>query len=246
MRKTVELFGVNIDAVNMEKAVALLKDFCNEDRVHPVYTANSEMIMAASKDSQFKDILNAGDMVTADGAGVILASKILGLDLPQKVSGIDLVRAMLPVAAQARIPFYLLGGKPGVARDAARNMERDYPGLDIRGYSHGYFTAGEEKDIIDDINRSGALILLVALGAPRQENWIHKNRDILKPRVCIGVGGTLDVFSGRTKPTPEFIRRWGFEWLHRLCKEPWRYKRMRVLPVFVIKVIMERIRSVFR
>ena len=105
MRKTVELFGVNIDAVNMEKAVALLKDFCNEDRVHPVYTANSEIIMSASKDSQFKDILNAGDMVTADGAGVILAAKILGLDLPQKVSGVDLVRTMLPVAARPEYRF---------------------------------------------------------------------------------------------------------------------------------------------
>lgn len=245
MRKTVGIFGVNIDAVSMEKAVERLMGFCNEDRVHPVYTVNSEIIMAAYRDPQFRDILNAGDMVTADGAGVILAAKILGLDLPQKVSGVDLVRTMLPVAAQAGIPFFLLGGKPGVAGDAARNLEQAYPGLDIRGYSHGYFTADEEKGIIDSINRSGALILLVALGAPRQENWIHKNRAILKPRVCIGVGGALDVYSGRKKLAPEFIRRWGFEWLYRLCQEPWRYKRMLVLPVFVLKVIMERIRSFF-
>jgi len=105
MRKTIEILGVKIDAINMEKAVKKVINFCNEDRIHSVCTANSEIIMAAYKDPQFKDILNSSDMVTADGAGVVLAARILGLKLPQKVSGVDLVRAILPAAAKAGMEF---------------------------------------------------------------------------------------------------------------------------------------------
>lgn len=246
MSKIVEILGVNIDALTMEESAEKILRFLGEDRAHSVYTPNSEIIMAALKDPHFCEILNSGDLVTADGAGVVLAARILGLALPQKVSGIDLVRKILPVAAKLGIPFYLLGGKPGVARDAAKNLVQDYPGLDIRGFSHGYFTPDKEKELIEEINRSGASILLVALGAPRQEKWIHKNLNALKPKVCMGVGGTLDVFAGRTKLAPEWLRKCGLEWLYRLCKEPWRYKRMLSLPVFIFKVTVERIRSIFR
>jgi N-acetylglucosaminyldiphosphoundecaprenol N-acetyl-beta-D-mannosaminyltransferase len=246
MRKTIEILGVNIDTLSMKESIEKILRFLNEDRAHSVYTPNSEIIMEALRDPHFREILNRGDMVTADGAGVVLAARILGLPLPQKVSGIDLVRELLPVAAKNGIPFYLLGGRPGVAQDAAKNLMQAYPGLDIRGYSHGYFTPDKEKELIEEINRSGANIVIVAMGAPRQEKWIHKNLSVLKPRVCMGAGGTLDVFAGRTKLAPECIRRWGLEWLYRLCKEPWRYKRMLSLPLFIFRVIAERIRSLFR
>jgi len=234
MRKTANILGVNVDKITMQEAVEKVKLFLSENKNHSIYTPNAEIIMAAQRDPAIKNILNKADMLTADGAGVILASKILGLDLPAKVSGIDLAKRIFSISPQEKIKFFLFGGKPGVAEEAGEKISEAYPGLEIVGYRNGYFKSEQEKEIIDQINSSGADILLVALGAPKQEMWIHSHKGELKVKVCIGVGGSLDIFAGRVKLAPEFMRRNGLEWLYRLYKEPWRFKRMLDLPRFVL------------
>jgi len=241
MRKTAMILGIPVDSITMQEALEKVMSFLGKDKPHAVYTPNAEIIMAARRDPFLAGILRQADMLTADGAGVVLASRILGNPLPEKVSGIDLVKGMLPLCVKLNARFFFFGSKPGVAETAAENLRKVYSGLEVAGFRNGYFTAEEEEDIISSINSSGADILLVALGAPKQEKWIHEHKDRLKVKVCIGVGGSLDVFAGKAKLAPEFFRRNGLEWLYRLYREPWRFRRMLDLPRFILRVILERI-----
>lgn len=241
MRNTVDILGIPVDNVNMEEALLIVKDFLNTDGVHTIYTPNSEIMMAAQRDNYLKDILIQGDMLIADGAGVVLASKILGCKLPERVAGFDLVKNIFQISSEIKLKFFLLGAKPGVAEEAAVNIINKFRYAEISGYHHGYFSDEEQDGIINQINSSGAEILLVALGAPRQEIWIHENKNKLKVKICIGVGGTLDIFAGKAVRAPEFFREHGLEWLYRLFKEPWRFRRMLDIPRFLLLVIHHRL-----
>lgn len=236
MRKTVEILGVSIDSITMDDACDKIKGFLEGNEIRTVFTPNSEIIMAAQRDRALKDILNSGDLVVPDGAGVVLASSILGEKVPAKVSGIDIVKKLFSNAGDT-LSFFLLGAKPGVADLAKQNLLSSYPGINIAGTQHGYFSAEEEDAVIRTINDSGANILLVALGASKQEKWIYRNKARLNVKVCIGVGGSLDVFAGKARLAPEFIRKAGFEWLYRLIKEPRRFKRMLDLPRFMLQIL---------
>lgn len=240
MRKTIEILGVPVDNATMLDAVERVKGFLQEDRAHTVYTPNAEIMMNAYRDASLKKILCEADMLVADGAGVVLASRILGRDLPEKVSGIDLVKNLFSLNTDKKISFFFFGAKPGIAETAAERILGEYTDVDIVGCRNGYFTGGEEKEIINQINASGADILLVALGAPKQEKWIHQHKNELKVKVCIGVGGSLDVFAGKASLAPDFFRRNGLEWLYRLYKEPGRLVRMLDLPRFMVRVVVER------
>lgn len=237
MRKTAEILGVPLDSVTMQQAVDITLSFLKEDRNHAVYTPNSEIIMAAHRDEQLKNILKNSDMTVADGAGVILASKILKLGLPEKVSGIDLVRNLFKISPENNISYFFFGSKPGIAEAAGEKIRSTYGNIDIKGYRNGYFSEADEAEIVEQVNASGADVLLVALGAPKQEKWIDKHKSELKVKVCIGIGGSLDVFAGTVKLAPEFYRKHGLEWFYRLCKEPWRYKRMLDLPRFILRIL---------
>lgn len=243
MRKTVDILGVPVDSITMEEAVGLVNSFLVEEGIHTVYTPNAEIIMAAQRDAGLKEILKGADLVVADGAGVVLASRLLNRSVPEKVSGIDLIKECFKAFTDKHTRYFLFGGKKGVAETAARNMEKDYPGIEISGCMDGYFSEAEEEEIINRINASNADILLVALGAPRQEKWIARNMKRLNIRVCIGVGGALDVLAGTVALAPDFYRRNGLEWLFRLYKEPRRARRMLDLPRFMVRVIWTRILS---
>lgn len=240
MRKTIKILDVPVDSVTMREAVARVNSFLEEDRVHTIYTPNAEIMMAAQRDPGLKNILRQSDMVVADGAGVVLASRLLKRNLPEKVSGIDLVKNTFTMERKDKTRYFLFGSKPGIAEEAGKNLLNMYPGIEIAGCRNGYFSKDEEPGIINEINSSGADILLVALGAPKQEKWIHEHRKKLKVRVCIGVGGSLDVFAGTAELAPEFLRKNGLEWLYRLYKEPKRYKRMLDLPRFILRVLASR------
>lgn len=243
MRRTIKILDLPIDALTMDEALLKVWSFTEQEGVHTVFTPNAEIVMEARSNKLLRDILKEGDMLTADGAGILLAGKILGERFPEKVSGIDLVKRLFASCAGQPLRFFFFGGKPGVAEAAAQNIMGQYPGVEIAGCRNGYFKPEEEEGILESINASGADILLVALGAPKQETWIHRNRSRLKPRVCMGVGGSLDIFAGRLPPAPEIMRRNGLEWLYRLYREPWRYKRMLQLPRFVFAVVGEKMRK---
>ncbi|MCX8131268.1 MAG: WecB/TagA/CpsF family glycosyltransferase [Clostridia bacterium] len=241
MRNTQNIMGIKIDSVTMHQAVDIVKSFISKNKLHTIYTPNAEIIMDAQKDLYLRNILNEADMLVADGAGVVLASKILARKVPEKVSGIDLTRNSFSIALDRKIRYFFFGGKPGVAEEAAERLKSQYPGIEVVGCRNGYFSKDEDPDIVNQINSSEADILLVALGAPKQEKWIYEHKDILNVKICIGVGGSLDIYAGKASLAPDFFRNNGLEWLYRLYKEPWRFKRMLKLPKFVIYAVFARL-----
>lgn len=237
MRKTVNIAGINIDDISMEHAVERIYDFIESKENHSIYTPNAEIMMEGINNKELKRVLNSSDMLVADGAGVVLASKILGRKVTQKVPGFDLVKNLFISCEKQPIKFFLFGGKPGIADKAHANIICDYPYAQVVGTRNGYFTAEDDESIINQINQSGANVLLVCLGAPKQELWIDAHKNKLSVQACLGVGGTLDVLAGNVKLAPDFFRDNGLEWLYRLYKEPSRFKRMLRLPKFILYVI---------
>jgi len=240
MKDTVDILGVRIDRVNLTDAQNKVLDFLKEDKLHMIFTPNSEIIMAVQKDQHLMDVLNNADMLIADGIGVVYASKILGKPLPERVAGFDLASRLIPILANNHYSLYIFGGAPGVAEIAKAKLEEKNPGLRIVGVHDGYFDSQKEQEIINDINSKKPDVLFVCLGAPKQEKWIYEHREQLHVKVCMGIGGSVDVFAGKAKRAPEIYQKLGLEWFYRLMKEPWRYKRMLALPKFAWTVILER------
>ena len=234
MPEKIDIHGVMIDNVTMEEALDKVLSMLEGQTPQKIFTPNSEIIMQATRDPELRDILNSAELIVPDGAGVILASRIMKNELKEKVSGIDLVRQIFANTKKRPASFFILGGKPGVAEKASVNIVYDYPKAKINGYRNGYFDESEVPEIIKQINESRAEILLVGLGAPKQEKWIHRYANELNCKILMGIGGSIDVFAGTAKLAPEFMRRAGLEWLYRLIKEPKRAKRMLDLPRFIL------------
>ena len=170
----------------------------------------------------------------------MLASKILGVPLKERVAGYDLVQGIFKLKLDRKIRMFLLGGAPLVAKRAAERYA-NLEGVEFVGYYDGYFTEEEEPGIIDRINELDVDILLVGMGAPKQEKWMYKNKDKLKVKISMGVGGSFDIMAGEVKRAPKFFRDNGLEWFYRLCKQPTRLKRMLKLPRFILLVIYKRL-----
>ena len=241
MNERTDIHGVQISNVTMEETLSRISAMLGQEGLHTVYTPNAEIIMQAVRDPELAALLNRADLLLPDGAGVVLGSRILGTPVKEKVSGIDVARGLFLRSAGIPARFFLFGGKPGVAEQAAHRLLADYPGLRIAGFRNGYFKPEDVPEIIEEINRSGADILFVCLGAPRQEKWIEANREALRCKVALGLGGSLDIFAGTAKLAPEWMRRAGLEWLARLIREPFRWKRMLDLPRFVLLTLRVRL-----
>lgn len=235
----VNILGVKLDMVNILQAAQKIMEYLKEDRLHTVFTPNSEIIMAAYRDNEFKKILNAADMLTADGIGVVYASKILKKPINERAAGYDIACNVLEKLKNTDYKLFLFGGKPGVAEKAAQNIKNNYPGINISGTRNGYFKSEDESEIIEQINNSGADIVFVCLGAPKQEKWIYAHKNDLNVKVAMGIGGSLDVFAGEVKRAPDIFCKLGLEWFYRLCKEPQRIGRMMDLPKFAVTVMVK-------
>ena len=239
MKDKVNILGVWVDMVNIPRAVDKIMQFFDDDGLHKVYTPNSEIIMAAYKDDNFRDILNDAELLTADGIGVVYASKILGKPITERAAGYDILCEVLERIKGTSRSVFLFGGKPGVAELAVVKLKDRFPGIVIAGTRNGYFKPEEEEDIVSQINSSGAELLLVCLGAPKQELWINKYKDKLNVKVAMGVGGSLDVFAGTALRAPDFYCKHGLEWFYRLMKQPSRAGRMLALPKFGFTVLIK-------
>ena len=231
--------GVGFDRVTLAEAAERAEALLDEPGGHCVVTPNPEIVWLARRRADLAAALNGADLVIPDGIGVVYASRILGTPLPERVPGIELTQALLQRAAKRELPVYLLGAKPGVAERAAENLRGEYPGLRVVGCGDGYFT--EDGPVLENIRASGARLILVCLGFPRQELWMAAHRGEVGDALMLGVGGSMDVFAGDVERAPEAWRRAGLEWLYRLLKQPSRIKRMVKLPLFMLSVIGERI-----
>ena len=238
MNDKVNILGVNVDMVTIEEAADRIIGFFDEDKLHKVYTPNSEIIMAAYKDNEFRALLNDADLLTADGIGVVYASRILRKPISERAAGYDIACKVLDRIKGTEHSVYLFGSKPGVAETARERLMEQYPGLRVAGTHNGYFKPEDEPAIVEEINATGADLLFVCLGAPKQEQWLARNAGMLNVRVAMGIGGSLDVFAGTAERAPEFYCKHGLEWFYRLKKEPWRAKRMLALPKFGMTVVL--------
>jgi N-acetylglucosaminyldiphosphoundecaprenol N-acetyl-beta-D-mannosaminyltransferase len=243
MPEKIDIHGVMIDNLTMDETMERIREMLESGGPYKIYTPNSEIIMQATRDDDLKAILNQADLLAADGAGVVLASRILGRKLKAKVSGIDLTKQLFIDTDRRITSFFIFGSMPGVAEQASINLLSEFPRANISGFRNGYFEESEVPDIIRQINASKAEVLLVGLGAPKQEKWIHEHAHELNCKIIIGVGGSIDVFAGTATLAPEFMRKAGLEWLYRLLKQPSRYKRMMDLPRFMALTIKTRFKG---
>ena len=234
----VNILGVGFDNVTMEQAVAEGVRLLRTEGGHYAVTPNPEIVEICRADPEAMEAVNGADLVLADGIGVIYGAKLEKTPLKARVPGIAFAQKLMERMAQGGDTLYLLGAKPGVAEEAARNLEKQYPGLQIVGTHDGYFQ--DDGPVIEDIKASGAAVVFVCLGAPKQEKWMKQNGAATGARLLIGMGGCLDVFSGRVQRAPEVFQRLGLEWLYRVAKEPSRIGRVAKLPLFLVHAAGEK------
>jgi len=238
----ISLLGVKIHAVDMATTLDVVKGWIAQGGPHQIVTADASAVVLAQDDDEFREIINQADLVTPDGSGILLGAKWLHTPLECRVSGVDIAKNLCRMAAEDGFSVFLLGAAPGIAERAAKNLKSEFPGLEIAGTQHGYFQPSEEPDIVERIRNSGAKVLLVALGFPKQEKFIRRRFEELGVCVAIGVGGSLDVFSGTVRRAPEWMQRHGLEWAYRLAQNPRKISKVMTLPRFVCLVLKEKVR----
>lgn len=241
MREKICVYGVSYNNVTLDEAAALTEELLAEEKNHMVVTPNAEIAYMAAKDSSLGEIINSADIVVADGIGVVYAARIYGTPVKAKVPGVELGERVLANAAKSGKGVFLLGAKPGVAELAASKISEKYPGISFAGIRDGYFK--DDDEVVAEINASGAEILFVCLGAPKQEQWMAKNKDKLNTRLMLGLGGSLDSYAGTVKRAPDIFIKLGLEWFYRLIKEPKRFGRMLALPKYMFAVIFDSLRK---
>ncbi|MGE4588504.1 MAG: WecB/TagA/CpsF family glycosyltransferase [Acidaminococcaceae bacterium] len=233
----IKILGVPVHPYTMNGAVEKIVERVSRQQKTLVVTANAEIIMMGQSDAEYMEILNKAALVLPDGAGTVWAGRKLGYEVPERVAGYDLFLNLMAEAAQKDFKVFFFGAAPGVAEEAKQKCEALYPGISIVGCRNGYFKDDDDHLIVAEINNSGANLLFVALGAPKQEKWLAKYQQILKPTLLMGIGGSFDVLAGKMERAPRWMQDASLEWFFRLYKQPSRFKRMLVLPKFVIRVL---------
>ncbi len=237
MSDKIDILGVRVDSITMQQAIERIEEFIAVGKPALIATANAEMIMRATRDSELMAILNDADLVVPDGAGTVWAARRLGCSMPERVAGYDLAQRLMKLAPERGQRIYFFGSAPGVAEKAKAKAEVLYPGIQIVGVRNGFFSGNDEAEIISSIREAKPDILLAALGVPKQEKWLSAHMEELQVPVSIGVGGTLDVMAGVMKRAPRWMQEAKLEWLFRGMLQPKRAGRLAVLPRFVWKVL---------
>jgi N-acetylglucosaminyldiphosphoundecaprenol N-acetyl-beta-D-mannosaminyltransferase len=239
--ESVDILGCRLDLLDQVEATDAIVRFAHDGSGALIVTLGTEMVVYAQHDPEFRDVLNSSALSLCDTVGVLTVARQRGGALRQRVTGVDLVEQLCARAAKEGLPVYFFGGAEGVAADAAAILEVRSPGLVVAGTRSGFFASDEESEIVESIRASGARIVFVGLGSPRQELWLARNLRATGCGVGIGIGGSFDVISGRVRRAPMLYRRLGIEWLYRLMREPQRWRRQLALPYFVWLVALDRL-----
>lgn len=235
----IQILGVPVDAVTQREALDWTIRALANGQPHQVATVNPEFVMRARRDPAFAAILHEADLCLPDGAGLLWAARHAGRPLPMRVAGVDFVRALAGEGARQGWRFFFLGAGAGVADAAARVLRAEYPGLRVVGTYTGSPDPASDRLTVAAVRQAEAEVVLVAYGAPAQDLWIARNLAATGARLGIGVGGAFDFIAGRTRRAPRWMQERGLEWLHRLAREPWRWRRMLALPQFVVCVLAD-------
>lgn len=232
---SVELLGYSIDDYSFDEAVLKAKELIDSDKVSQVITINPEMFQTADNDSSFASIVREAEMVIPDGIGIKIGLKLTGKNVA-RIPGIDFAKKLLKEAALSNIPVAIIGSKEEVITKAIENLQNEISGLNIVYYHNGYFDNDEE--IYSELKNHSPKLILIAMGSPRQEKFIYEAKKKLNPALMVGIGGSIDVWSGFVKRAPKIYQVLGLEWLYRTITQPSRFKRIfPTLPLFLIKVL---------
>jgi N-acetylglucosaminyldiphosphoundecaprenol N-acetyl-beta-D-mannosaminyltransferase len=237
----VNILGVWVHDCDEEIAVRTIQTFLHSgEKLHQVCTINPEFVMEARSNKTFRHLLNNADLATPDGVGIVLAARLLGTPVRGRATGVSMVPRLAALSAEEGYGIFLLGAAPGIADEAADALTKRYPGARIAGTYSGSPHSKDWEEIDRRLQAAKPDILLVAYGAPRQDLWIAEHRDELPSsiKVAMGVGGVFDYLSGRVPLAPPLVRRVGLEWLYRLAKQPWRWRR--ILKVFAFAALVLR------
>jgi len=237
-----KFLGLEAAVTSMSQIVSLVEDKLESGtKAFTIASVNPEICVAARKNEDLKKALSGFSIGIPDGIGIVIASRLKGGKIRERVTGIDLMLKLCAMAANAGFSVFLLGASPGVAEDAGAKLAEKFPGIVIAGTRHGYFKEHEEGFIAEIIKKSKADIVFVGLGSPRQELFIYRNKDLTGACVLMAVGGSFDVISGNLKRAPDIYMRLGIEWLYRTLKQPERAFRLLKLPQFLGLVLWERL-----
>ena len=244
--KRVRVLDIPVDAIDMNTAIKYVDNLIknNKKRCY-ILAVNPEKIIALQKDPSLKYMFEDATLLIPDGIGVVLALRLLHGIRISRVPGADLMENICRESAKKGYKIFIYGAKEEVNKVATESIKKKYKGLQIVGRCNGYIPENRMSELIKKINNSGADILFIALGSPKQEKWIQRYLSELDVKICQGIGGTLDTIAGTTKRAPKSFQRMGLEWFYRLIREPKRIRRQIVLPVFASKVIKEKIRFAF-
>lgn len=230
------VLGVRVDCLDMRATLDRIEALVRAGGLHLVATVNPEFIMRARRDPEFARVLESADLCLADGIGVVWAARRQGCSMSSPVTGTDLIPPLAVLCAKQGFRLFLLGAEPGVAADLAARLRTAHPELAVAAHA-GSPDASADEETIGLIRAHRTQVLLVAFGAPKQELWIDRLKDRNGVAVGIGVGGAFDYLTGRVPRAPVWMRRAGLEWLYRLLHQPWRVRRMAVLPAYAVKVL---------
>jgi len=244
LTERVQVLGQPVDRVAMDEAVAMISRWLEEGlpaggAARLVVTANPEIVYNARRDRELARVLAQAPLVVADGIGIVWAARRYGRPVPERVPGVDLMMALLERAAQRGWRPFFLGTRPQVVARAVQRAEQLFPGLAIAGYHHGYFHDKDEERVLAQIRQAAPDLVFAGMGARRELTWLHRHRQALGVPVAMGVGGSLDVLAGEVQRAPGWVQAVHLEWLYRLLKEPRRWRRQAVLPLFVLAVLQD-------
>jgi N-acetylglucosaminyldiphosphoundecaprenol N-acetyl-beta-D-mannosaminyltransferase len=237
------VLGVRVDNLTMDETLARVVGAARKGETLRAAFVNTDCLNQSVGSDEYRRNLDGADLVLADGIGIRLAGRILGTGVRANVNGTDLFPMLCERAVREGLSIFLLGARPGVAEAVADTMQKSMPRLKIAGFRDGYWSREQEDEIVAEVAASRADILLVALGAPRQDLWIARHHDRLRVPVALGVGGLFDFYSGRIPRAPLWLRELGLEWIWRLFQEPGRMWRRYVIgnPLFLIRVLRQRL-----
>ena len=221
----VDVLDCPVDALDMDGTVARCSELIESGGFHQHVAINAAKLVAMHDDPRLRDIVVGCDVISADGQSVVWASRLLGVPLPERVAGVDLMDQLLAEAERRGYGVFILGARDDVLAAAVRRIRERHPQINVAGARNGYFSDSEEAEVCEEIRRSGAQILFVAISSPRKELFLGEHGPSLGVPFVMGVGGSIDVMAGITRRAPRLWQRLGIEWLYRLLQEPRRMFR---------------------
>ncbi|MEE9436687.1 MAG: WecB/TagA/CpsF family glycosyltransferase [Candidatus Adiutricales bacterium] len=238
------ILNIWVDSVDIEQVLASVVEFIEQgDRPHTIFASNPEKNFSVPKDDNRYEVFKNADLLLPDGIGMVYAARLLhGIRL-KRVTGVKVMEEICRLAGKRKYRIFIYGAKEEVNAASVDILSEQFPGINIVGRANGYLPQEDMSNLIQWINESGAQILFLALGSPKQEQWFAAHKiELTSIRVCQGIGGTLDTIGGNVRLAPEAWRNRNLEWLYRLLKEPKRIKRQKVLPVFGIMILYAKLK----